>query len=227
MRILVVVAHPDDEILGCGGTIARHVNEGDIVDILIIGDGVTARYTEEDFNKSQVINEINQIKLDAEEASKIIKVNKLEIVGKNCCRFDKIPILNIIKIIEKKIDDYKPDRIYTHNFSDANIDHGIISKATQIATRPFPDQCVKEVFLMEILSSTEWNFSSCFRPNFYVDITKTIDKKIEALNKYSGELSAFPYPRSEQAILSLAKKRGSEVGLKNAEAFVLLRSIQK
>lgn len=226
MKVLVVAAHPDDEVLGCGGTIAKHVENGDEVEILIIGDGITSRYEEKELNNPKVIRQVKKINQDAIKVSRILGVKRLEIKGKRCCRFDKIPLLDIIKIIENKIKEFRPERVYTHTRIDNNIDHGLVFRAVQSATRPMPGNPVKEIYLMEVLSSTEWNFLDSFRPNFYVDISNTIDKKIRAIEQYSGEIREFPHPRSGESIIVLSKKRGAEVGLKNAEAFEVFRIIK-
>tara|TARA_Y100000034_G_C6905213_1_gene419776 strand:- start:2984 stop:3667 length:684 start_codon:yes stop_codon:yes gene_type:complete len=227
MNILVIVAHPDDEVLGCGATIAKHAEKGDNVDILIITKGITARYAEDEFNNPKVIEEIRLMNENALQVCKILGTNSVEIAGKDSCRLDKLPLIDITRIIEKKIQTCKPEIIYTHASCDANNDHSLVFKAVQIATRPFPGFCVKKVLLMEILSSTEWNFLENFRPNVYIDVSKTIDKKIQAMRCYETEIREFPHPRSEETIKNLAKKRGSEVGLYCAEAFTLLRSIKK
>lgn len=225
MKVLVIAAHPDDEVLGCGATIARHVKKGDLVDVLILGDGITARYRENELESTEVKEKVESIKKHAFNANKVLGVNQLQIEGFYCARFDKIPLLNLAKIIEKKIKEFKPDRVYTHNLNDVNIDHGIVYKAVQTATRPTGEDIVKEVFLMEVLSATEWNFSDAFRPDYYIDVSETIQLKVDAIKEYSSEVREFPHPRSDEAIMSLAKKRGSEVGLNCAEAFKVFRII--
>lgn len=225
MKILVIAAHPDDEVLGCGATIAKHVKQGDIVEILILGDGITARYEENELNNPEVVEKVRKINEDAINASRVMGVARLEIKGYPCTRFDKFPLRDFAGIIERKIREFKPDRIYTHGPNDVNIDHGIVYKAVQTATRPAGPDCVKEVFLMEILSGTEWNFLETFRPDYYINVGDTIQLKVDALNKYQNERREFPHPRSEEGMVILAKKRGSEVGLGYAEAFKTYRVI--
>jgi LmbE family N-acetylglucosaminyl deacetylase len=227
MKVLVIAAHPDDEVLGCGATIAKHVKQGDIVDILILGDGITARYEESELKNPEVVEKVKVINSHAFNASKVLGINQLEIKGFYCTRFDRFPLRDFAGIIEKKINEFKPDRIYTHGPNDVNIDHGIVYRAVQTATRPTSNDCVKEVFLMEILSGTEWNFLESFRPDYYIDVTDTIQLKINALREYSSEKREFPHPRSDEGIIVLAKKRGSEVGLKYAEAFKIFRIINR
>ena len=226
MNILVIVAHPDDEVLGCGATIAKHTAKGDKVDVLIIGDGVTARYEEHELKNPEVIEKSTKVNQDAYTASTVLDINSIQIIGKYGCRFDKYPMIDIAKIIEKKIQTFQPEVIYTHSPYDVNNDHTVVFKAVLAATRPFPNHCVKKIFLMEVLSSTEWNFLGKFRPNVYVDVNGVIDKKVKAIECYKSEIRDFPNPRSGEAIITLAKKRGSEVGLYYAEAFMLLRSIE-
>ena len=225
MKILVIAAHPDDEVLGCGATIAKHTRKGDIVDVLILGDGITARYEENELNKLEVIDQVKEMEKQVFEVGNVLGINKLQLEGFNCGRFDKIPLINFVKIIEKKIEEFKPNRIYTHDLNDVNIDHGIVFKAVQTATRPLDGASVKEIYTMEILSSTEWAFANSFRPNYYVNINEFLQFKIDAMKKYGKELRQFPHPRSEEAIINLAKKRGSEVGLRASESFKVLRII--
>ncbi len=225
MKVLVIAAHPDDEVLGCGATIAKHTKKGDIVDVLILGDGITARYEEKDLNHPEVIQKVEEMKNHAANASEVLGVNKLQIEGFCCARFDKIPLIDFAKIIERKIKEFKPDRLYTHGPNDVSIDHGIVYRAVQTATRPMSADPVKEVFLMEILSGTEWNFLEAFRPDYYVEVAETIQLKVNALREYSSERREFPHPRSGEGIITLAKKRGSEVGLNYAEAFKVFRLI--
>lgn len=230
MRVLVIAAHPDDEVLGCGATIAKHVRKGDIVDILIIGDGITARYEENELNNPEVIEQVEKIKEEAFKVSKILGVNKLEIKGFYCARFDKMPLIDITKVVEVKLREFRPDRVYTHNKHDSNFDHGIVFRAVQIATRPMADKewYVKDVFLMEVLSSTEWSFLHAFRPNYYEEVKEEdMQIKINVMDIYQSEAREAPHPRANEIINALAKKRGSEVGVNYAEAFVALRMINK
>lgn len=230
MKVLVIAAHPDDEVLGCGATIAKHVREGDIVDTLILGDGITARYEEKELKKPEVIEQLEKIKKDAYNASRILGVNKLEVKGLYCTRFDKTPLRDITGIIENKIREFKPDRVYTHGETDSNLDHEIVFRASQIATRPISGKewYVKDVYLMEILSSTEWGFSKPFKPNHYEEIKREdLELKIKAMDAYPSESRKLPHPRANEIINALAQKRGSEVGVNYAEAFNVFRTINK
>ncbi len=226
-KVLVVAAHPDDEVLGCGGTIAKHAARGDDVSILIIGDGVTARYLESELDTDYANKQVNDIKKHCSDAAKILGAKNVTVLGNRCCRFDKVPLIDIIKSIEEKINETHPDIIYTHSPFDVNNDHSIVFKAILSATRPIPFAfCVKTVLTFEVLSSTEWNFHAKFKPNIYEDINSSMDKKIEAMKAYQSEVREFPHPRSIEAIKNLAAKRGSEVGLNCAESFELIRDIR-
>lgn len=225
-KILVVAAHPDDEVLGCGGTIAKHVENGDDVFTLIIGDGITSRYSENELCDESVCKQVDRIKSECMQAAKIMGVKNTKVIGNYCCRFDQLPLLNITKVIEKQINEVKPEIIYTHGPFDVNNDHSIVFKAILAATRPASDFIVKKILAFEVLSSTEWNFYTSFKPNVYEDISQTIDKKNAAMMAYSSEIQNIPFPRSIESITVLAKKRGYEVGMNYAEAFELIREIR-
>ena len=224
MKILIIAAHPDDEVLGCGGTIARLSLNNDLY-ILILGEGITSRNIPEEQKKE----EVKQLRRDAESANKVLGVKKVFFEAFPDNRFDTIPLLDIIKTIESHIQKIKPEIIYTHHYGDLNIDHQITHKAVLTATRPIGDYPVKKILIFETLSSTEWNKQTqdnIFMPNIYTDISKTIDKKLEAMQCYKSEICEYPHPRSLEGIRILAQRRGLEVGLKFAEAFCLIREIQ-
>lgn len=227
-KILVIAAHPDDEILGCGGTIKRLINEGNKAYSLILSDGVTSRSDEE--CKSDFMNKSNFISKRHEES-----LRALEVIGFKeklfhyfpDNKFDSIPLLNIIKIIEKYINEINPDIIFTHHYSDLNIDHRRTFQAVLTATRPVVSCNVKKIYCFETLSSTEWNFSSNdnFNPNYFVNIETTLNDKTEAMKCYKSELREFPHPRSIKALEVSAQRWGSVVGCSCVEAFQLIREI--
>jgi LmbE family N-acetylglucosaminyl deacetylase len=224
--ILVVAAHPDDEILGCGGTIARHVIAGATCHVLILGEGITSRdvIRNEDVQKNKIV-ELNR---QAKQAACIIGVTSLEIDSFPDNRMDSVDLLNVVKRIETAIGKFKPEIIYTHHFGDLNIDHRVIARAVVTATRPIGQIRVREIYAFETPSSTEWAFTNPyehFRPNCFVNIEKTLDKKIKALNAYLSEKRDFPHPRSSEALTSLAKVRGVQAGFEAAEAFCLIRKL--
>lgn len=221
--VLVIVAHPDDEVLGCGGAIVKHVKEKTNVHILILGEGVTSRYNK----RSQGLKStpLRKMKAYIAGAAKILGVKKLRFFSFPDNRFDSVPMLDIVKVIEKVKDEIKPDTIYTHNRNDLNIDHRITFDAVLTACRPVKGSTVNRIYSFEVLSSTEWNYPNSFSPNVYVDISKAIDAKVQAMRAYKSEVKAWPHPRSIEAIRILARKRGCEVGFEFAEAFELIREV--
>ena len=223
-KILVVAAHPDDEVLGCGGTIARLSPDNEIY-TLILGEGITSR----DISMSQKERELEKLKQDVKSANEILGVKKVFLENFQDNRFDSVNLLDIVKKIEGYILKIKPDIIYTHHHGDLNIDHRITFNAALTASRPIEDSAIKKIYSFEVLSSTEWNTQSAstvFVPNIYINISDTISKKIEAMEAYRGEIMGYPHPRSTEGIRILAQKRGLEVGLEFAEAFCLIREVQ-
>ncbi len=224
--ILVIAAHPDDEILGCGGTIAKHINNGDIVNILIISEGETSRQENRDRSLSE--DKLDMLSNSAKNASNVLGVNNLELLNLPDNRLDSLDRLDIIKIIEKKVEKYLPNIIYTHHSGDLNIDHQLINEATITATRPMPGNKVQTILSFETVSSTEWQFSNkekVFYPNWFVDISSFWDKKKQALQAYKSEMREWPHPRSIKALEYLNHWRGSQIGTEYAEAFYVLRHL--
>lgn len=218
-RVMIIVAHPDDEVLGCGATIARHSDNGDEVALLIMADGETSRDTE------QQDKEIRDQGLYA--AAKILGIKKIYVEKYPDQRMDTIAILKIIKSIESKIDKWKPSIIYTHHGGDLNLDHRITHQAVITACRPQPNSIINAIYTFEVPSSTEWASTvECqFRPVRVVDISKYFDIKIAALKCYQKEMRDFPHPRSFDAVRHLAKIRGSQCGLDVAEVFSIEREV--
>ena len=223
-NVLVVASHPDDEVLGCGGTLYNLKKNGAKISGLFLSDGESSR-------KHLKINKlILNRKKQAIKAGKIIGIKKSIFGNFPDNSMDSVPLLKIIQFIEKQIKIIKPDAIFTHFESDLNIDHQITNKAVVTACRPTKNQTVKSILFFEILSSSEWNISSknkSFKPNYFVDITNSIRFKIKALKYYKRELKKWPHPRSIQGVNLLSKSRGSTVGFSNAEAFILGRHIAK
>ena len=225
MRVLVIAAHPDDEVLGCGGTIARLADAGDEVRIAILGEGATSRHVEKDAGRS----EVEKLKRQGRAAAKILGASAPGFFGLPDNRFDTIPLLEVVKIVEALLKERPADVVYTHHGGDLNVDHRVTLRAVLTATRPTGADTPREVLAFEVPSSTEWSFHGsieAFRPNVFVDVSTTIDAKIEAMKAYRSEIRAFPYPRSEEAIRALAAWRGSSAGMKAAEAFELVRSLR-
>jgi LmbE family N-acetylglucosaminyl deacetylase len=223
-RILIVVAHPDDEVLGCGGTIAKFSAGGRKVHVLILGGVTTSRYK----NKAEEENwKEKAFKGEADKTAGIFGVASLTRCNFPDNRFDTVPFLEIIKSVEKLKDRIKPDFILTHDYSDLNIDHRLTHQAVITAFRPEPGHKCAGIAAFEILSSTEFQDPDVtdFKPNCYVDIAKYMTKKIEAMKCYKSELKKFPHPRSLKGIKYLARKRGMEVCLEYAEAFRVIRMV--
>jgi LmbE family N-acetylglucosaminyl deacetylase len=220
-KVLIVVAHSDDESLGMGGTISKHVNNGDDVFVISMTDGVGSRENV----KPVFIEERN---FAAKNASKILGFEWFKLNNFPDNKLDSVPILNVIKEIEKAKLDLKPNLIYTHSSSDLNIDHRIVCQSVLTAFRPQPNEEFEEIRTFEIPSSTDYGHKSVtdiFCPNLYVNIEFFIENKINALKQYDLELRNEPHPRSIESVKNLAKYRGSQVGLFYAESFEVLRKI--
>ena len=223
-KILVFAAHPDDELLGCGATLLKYQKKGFKIKIFFFGDGESSR----DIDKKKIFKSIINREKQAEKVSKKGKFEKPIFKRFPDNRLDTVPILDIVKFIEKQIRENKPEIIFTHFENDLNLDHQIINRAVITATRPKPNLKLKKILLFETLSSTEWKFSNktkVFNPNYFVDISKTLNHKIKSIKCYKEEVFKWPHPRSEKGVKTLAMYRGQSVGLKFAEAFQLLRNI--
>lgn len=224
-RIAAIAAHPDDEVLGCGGTIARFANEGYSVHILLIADGESSRGETKQLIDPSLLAARNTA---AENACKILGCMSVEILDMPDNRLDGLERLDIIKQIEAFVERYRPSTIFTHHAGDVNIDHRIVHDAVIAACRPQPDHPVKELLFFEVPSSTEWRppgSAEAFNPNVFIDISKTLAVKMEALKAYETELRAFPHPRSLKAVEALAQWRGATAGFEAAEAFSLGRKL--
>ena len=223
-KILIVAAHPDDEVLGCFGTVARLIKEGYEAYTLILGEGKTSRDGKRDV--SEKLGEISLLHREIKKANDTVGIKKVFIESFPDNRFDSVDLLDIIKVIAKVKDEVKPDIIFTHYENDLNIDHQITYKAVVTATRPMEDECVKEIYSFEILSSTEWNYPLAFSPDTFFDISKTVDLKIKAMEAYSSELCLYPHPRSIKGIELNAKYQGMRVGKQAVEAFKSIRVLR-
>lgn len=220
-RILIVAAHPDDEVLGCFATVAKLIKEGYEAYTLILSGGKTSRGEVDKI-------ELNLLQTEMKQANDLIGIKKVLTANFPDNAFDSVALLEIVKEIEKIKEEIKPEIIFTHHIGDMNIDHQVTHKAVLTATRPMKDECVKAIYSMEISSSTEWNsFSpqSAFIPNVFFEIENTIDLKVEAMSKYKSELREYSHPRSLKHIKELAKVNGTKVGLNYSENFMLVRSV--
>lgn len=221
-KILVVAAHPDDEILGVGGTVVKHVKEGDVVFALILGEGVMSRI---DADKK----DMDSLYKNTKQAGKIIGFKEIFFSKFPDNSFDSVSLLKITQEVEKYVAEIRPDIIYTHHEHDLNIDHRLTFEAVLTACRPCNENCPSKIYTFETLSSTEWQSKDGkqFKPNFYVNIEENVEQKIKALREYKTEMRTYPHSRSEEGVKILAQYRGLEVNLKFAEAFCLVRDIKK
>jgi len=225
-KYLIIVAHPDDETLGCGSTIYSLRQKNHDVRVIFLGEGSTCRF---DSNTKKVILDkaVEQRKKFSLNALRILKIKNYFYYNLPCGKFDQIPILKLAKIIEKEISIFKPNVILTHSESDVHIDHQRTFQATLQATRPSSDN-VDMVLSFEILSSTEKNFTKEFLPNYFVEINQdSLKKKFTAMKSYKTETKKYPFSRSLISIKNLAMYRGAQSGNDYAEAFKIIRLIEK
>ncbi len=223
-NVLVFAAHPDDELLGLGGTVRRLVNEGVTVRAIIMAEGITSRSESRDQADK---NELAELKEDAQRAAEIVGYQSIEFCGLPDNRMDGMELLDVIKIVSKYVEKYHPDTIFTHHHGDLNIDHRITCEAVLTACRPVGDNKVKRIYGFETPSSTEWNYTygEPFTPNVYFDVSKTLEAKVQGMACYRSESTVYPHPRSPEALRALGKYRGSNVGFEMAEGFLLLREL--
>jgi LmbE family N-acetylglucosaminyl deacetylase len=223
-KVLIVAAHPDDEVLGCFGTVARLIKQGYEAYTLILGEGKTSR------DESRIVenkkDEIEVLNSEIQKANDIIGVKKVFVESFPDNRFDSVDLLDIIKVVSKVKEEVKPDIIFTHYEHDLNIDHQITYKAVITATRPMEDEPVSEIYSFEILSSTEWNYPLSFSPDIFYDISETIDLKVNAMKEYKSELCEYPHPRSLEGIELNAKYHAMRVGKRYVEAFKSIRVLK-
>ena len=221
MKVLIIAAHPDDEVLGCGGAIINHVKGGDNVTVAIMTDGAGTRY-KKGMSKTLRINAIR--------CAERLGVSKVIFKKLPNQLLDAIPITKVIKTIEKILEEISPDIIYTHDKGDLNRDHVVIYEATLVAARPLPNSRVRKLFTYFVPSSSEYNDvdeKGVFIPNLFIDIKDSIDKKIKAFACYKSEARAYPHPRSPEALRVYANQWGIQAGIEYAEPFKLIREIAR
>lgn len=224
--VLVVAAHPDDEVLGCGGTIARHVAMGDVVHLVFFTDGVGARHAVARGGGHG--GEVALRNQSASRASDVLGTKPPIFFDFPDNRLDSVELLDLAKAVEGVGLQLRPSIIYTHWAGDLNVDHRLVYQAVITAFRPMAESSVRTLRAFEIPSSTEWgdrSAGSMFAPTVYTDISAFWDIKMQAMQAYEQEMRPFPHPRSAMALEALARWRGAESGLMAAEAFVSIREI--
>ena len=221
MNVLVVAAHPDDEVLGLGGTVARHASDGDRVTVMILADRGSARYDEA---------RIREVRTAARSASQRLGVADVRFGELEDQKLDTLPILEVTRRIETILGEVEPEVVYTHHRGDINRDHAVVHEATLTAARPYGAPLVRQILCYETPSATEWAGpypETAFVPNVFVDISDHIVTKLDAMAAYPSELRGPPHPRSLEALRVHAGYWGSVIGVESAEPFHLMRAIRK
>ena len=225
MRVLCVVAHPDDEVLGVGGTLARHAARGDEVHVCILSDGVTSRHETAD---EAVTAQVERRADRARRATDLLGVASTTFHRFPDNQFDAVPLLDVVKAVEAEVTSVDPGVVYTHHHGDLNVDHEHTCRAVTTACRPLPESTVDRVFTFETLSSTEWTVpgpNTLFQPRHFVDVSEHLETKLDALSVYEDELREPPHPRSLDTVRRNAEVWGAKVGLAAAEPFGVLRTL--
>jgi len=220
MKVLVIAPHPDDEVLGCGGTMLKHVSEGDEVYLCVVTKAYPPDWPED---------EIKERRDEVVRANKILGIKKTYFLDLPTVKLDTIPQKELNEAIAKVVNKLRPEIVYIPHGGDVNNDHRLVFEAAMVAIRPKPALAIKKVLCYETLSETEWAAplaENAFMPNVYVDISGVLATKLKAMSEYKSELKEFPHPRSLEAISALAKVRGATTGVEAAEAFMLMREIQ-
>jgi N-acetylglucosamine malate deacetylase 1 len=225
MNVLAVVAHPDDELIGCGGTLRKLVDEGHQTYTCVLSASADARHNRPDIARLREV--------EAESARMVGIAASVHHEYPNI-QFNVVPHLDMVRSIEEAILRFRPEWVFTHHPGDLNVDHRVCYEATTAAvmlpqrlSRDVPPTLIKKVFLFEIPSSTDWAHAPqvSFRPNAFFDVSTTFQTKMAALRHFEGALKPHPHSRSEENIMALARLRGAQVGIELAEAFCLVRDL--
>ena len=220
-RILAIAPHPDDEILGCGGTLARHVRNGDQVYVVIVTRGTPKLYKDQ---------QIENVRNEARAAHRIIGVKETVFLDFHAPELDVTSQADISRALSKYIQQFKIDCLYLPHRGDIHHDHTAVFNGGLVAARPVGDYTVQQIYAYETLSETEWAppfGDDAFIPTHFVDVTASLSTKMEALNCFKSQVREFPNPRSLEGVEALAKFRGATVGVSRAEAFMTVRTISK
>jgi LmbE family N-acetylglucosaminyl deacetylase len=213
-RVLVIAAHPDDEVLGCGGTVARHARHGDAVTSVIVCEGESLRYGPDGVGqRSQALS-----------AAEVLGVRDLRWLAFPDQRLDTIPLTDVIGCLEEVVREVRPEIVYGQFGGDINRDHQLLFQALLVATRPTED-FIRNVYAFDTASSTEWAYPRTFAPDTWVEITDTLDAKVRAMACYRSELRPYPHPRSLEALEHRARAWGAQACLPAAEVFMTVRQL--
>jgi len=227
--VLVIAAHPDDETLGCGATMAKLAAAGREVHVVFVATGAAGRFADPDNHGRDIADQVAALRRDAARAGKNLGVASQTFLDFPDNRLDTVPLMDLAHSLKQQVRDIRPSLVFTHHFGDYNWDHGRVHEASLMACRANAGEFYPHrLYAYEVLSSTERALAAphrTFMPNVFVEVSATIDSKIEALRQYASELGAYPHPRSPEAVRHLAGSRGSSVGMCYAEAFQLLREL--
>jgi LmbE family N-acetylglucosaminyl deacetylase len=219
MKILVIAAHPDDEVLGCGGAVARHVARGDRVEVVIVTRGAPELYPKQ---------QVDTLRQELHAAHSILGVSVAHFLDYPAPKLDQVPQHELADSIAARIREYQPDTVYVPHRGDLHSDHRAVFQAALVATRPIGDPSVRRLLSYETLSETEWAApigEEAFLPNVFIDIAEYLEKKKLAMAAYKSQLKEFPHPRSLQSMEAQARVRGGTAGFMAAEAFQLIREL--
>jgi LmbE family N-acetylglucosaminyl deacetylase len=220
MNILVVATHPDDEVLGCGGVIARHVSRGDRVDVLVVTRGAPDLYDEK---------QVKALRKELHAAHAILGITAVHFLDFPAPKLDLVPAYELADAIGVKMDSLRPDTAFIPHRGDLHSDHRAVFRAALVAARPIGNLPVRKILSYETLSESEWSApvaEDAFLPSVFVDISGFLEQKKQAMAAYRSQLKDFPHPRSLLGVESLARLRGSTAGLPAAEAFQMIREIE-
>jgi LmbE family N-acetylglucosaminyl deacetylase len=221
MRVLVLAAHPDDEVLGMGGTIAWHAERGDALRIVVVTDGSSTQYPDDADTRTRKEQE-------AVRAAAELGVSDYVHLDHPDMRLDTLAHVDVNRAVEEHVDGFEPEVVYAPH-PDVNLDHRVLFDSVAVATRPTPGRSVRRLLTYAPTSSTEWTPAALnwFVPNWFVDIGELVERKVAAFAQYETERREYPHPRSERAIRATAAFYGASCGCEHAEAFVLVRGLER